>query len=269
MLPISRRILRNTNRMRHSAAQNGDMLLWNLSNRQNTGGCAWPIGGFGPDGTMTAGATWGGPIRPGGFGVPFSFDGVDDYIDFGAYAGYVANTISMSCWAYFTSLSNAYTGIMSIGNGGSTIHTMYVKSSGLLAMYGGNGGASYDGTGTYTLVTNRWYHLTLTWDSTNGLSGYVDGCLDGTGAGGSNVALSGAIVYGRDQITGGRFMSGYMDDCRVSNRFPSLRADEVRKLYYASLAGYPEELNWKYRRVGAAAAAGGSSRNLLLLGCGA
>jgi hypothetical protein len=59
--------------------------------------------------------------------------------------------------------------------------SMYVKSTGKLAVYYNGANAFYDGTGTNTLTSGIWYHLSAIFPNGVAPTGYVNGNLDGTG----------------------------------------------------------------------------------------
>ncbi len=54
---------------------------------------------------------------------------------------------------------------------------------------------AYSGTGSHTLVTGTWYYLTMTYDSSSGLIGYVNAGSDAT------VAANGALDIATNQET--------------------------------------------------------------------
>lgn len=132
--------------------------------------------------------------------------------------------ITYSLWVNFTSLPNAYqTVINKNGNIAGDYADLHIKSTGKLAPFvgafnGTNNNVSYDGTGTYTLSTGIWYHLAITYDSVNGLKGYVNGALDGSvAAAGSLKANVGTTCIGTDLINAGRDVNGLIDEVRISD----------------------------------------------------
>jgi len=58
-------------------------------------------------------------------------------------------------------------------------------------------------SGSHTLLTGVWYFIAITYDSTNGLIGYVNAQSDGTAAANGNAASDDAVIYvSRDQWWG-------------------------------------------------------------------
>ncbi len=57
----------------------------------------------------------------------------------------------------------------------------------------------------------------MTYDSTNGLVGYVNASVDGTGAANGNVATPGTIfqISNNLPVFGGRYFDGVLDEVRV------------------------------------------------------
>lgn len=128
--------------------------------------------------------------------------------------------ITISVWVKATSLPNAYNTVISRqAAGGLDQVIIFVKSDGKLAMYlhGTVTGDQYDGTGSNTLSTGVWYYLTLTYDSTSGLKGYVNGSVDGTdSANGALVSGNAAqLSIGTDLVTAGRYWNGQIDDPEI------------------------------------------------------
>ncbi len=116
-----------------------------------------------------------------------------------------------------TSFPNAYNtpiGVNCSGNG----NEMYVKSNGKLAMYVQAGPTrSYDGTGSHTLSTSTWYHITMTYSASAGLVGYVNGASDGTATANGSVTASTSAMIGQDPITASRFWNGKLDEVRTAS----------------------------------------------------
>ena len=92
-------------------------------------------------------------------------------------------------------MSDAYASVISKAEN-VDVGTLLLKSNGKLACYVGAsvGVVDYDGIGISTLNTDQWYYVTLTYDSVNGLNGYVNGVLDGS------APANGPINTGPDEI---------------------------------------------------------------------
>ena len=136
--------------------------------------------------------------------------------------GQIAGSVSM--WIKATSFPAAYTcpGGTNAGTG-NTYFIILAKSTGKL--FGGvtatGGAVIYDGTGLNTLVAGTWYHLALTYDSTTGLNGYVNGVLDKNVAPNGNLSITSPggsqdQYLGNDPINAGRFWNGLIDEFRAS-----------------------------------------------------
>lgn len=139
--------------------------------------------------------------------------------------------VTASAWIKATSFPNAYNGILQRGNS-TAYYEYFVKSNGKIAMYLlPTVQVSYDGTGATTLVANTWYHVVMTYDSTQGLKGYVNAVLDGSAAANGNIGSTNGLTLaiGNDFFTAGRFFNGVIDDVHLYNR--ALTANEVNQLY--------------------------------------
>ncbi len=137
------------------------------------------------------------------------------YIDCGTAMHPAA--LTYSCWVNPTSFPNAYNG--PIGRNASSVATVIlVKSTGKLALFAtATSLVSYDGTGSHTLSTATWAHLAMTYDSSAGLVGYVNGASDGTAAAnGSLNSNASTVAIGQDP-SGSRFFNGKIDEVTISS----------------------------------------------------
>jgi len=162
----------------------------------------------------------------------YSFNGSSNYINVGTSSTLFPDAFTFSAWINRGTLSggDGYYQIVGRDSGGSAYAVLLIKSTGKLAPYiYGNASINYDGTGTYTLSTSTWYHVVMTYDSTNGLKAYVNGNLDGSvAANGNPVNVSNATTIGYS-ILYGRYFNGSIDSVRVYRR--ALTADEVTTIY--------------------------------------
>lgn len=72
--------------------------------------------------------------------------------------------------------------------------------------------------GTVSLNTGTWYMVTVTYDSTNGMKGYVNGSADGSAAAAGDLTTTAGHTYmSLDFASGPRYMDGDMDEVRISN----------------------------------------------------
>jgi hypothetical protein len=167
----------------------------------------------GNNGTIHAAASVAGQI-----GGAASFRAASSQsISLGTAASLNPGSITYSAWIKASSLAAYSAVIAKIGGGFSEI---LVKGNGKLAMYvNAAGTAYYDGTGLATLSAGTWYYVALTYDSAAGLTGYVNGVVDGQNGSnyGTLAANSGDTIIGNDANTAGRFFDGAIDEVRVSN----------------------------------------------------
>lgn len=215
----------------HAALITGSVGYWKFD--ENTGTTAADASGNGNTGTLStisAGSipTW---INPAKINAGLNFNGSSAYVNIpDATILNPSSGVTYNAWVRGSSFPNAYNTIMHKGIPGPTYVEYYVKSNGKIAMYLSNG-ASYDGTGATTLSANTWYMVTLTYDTTQGLIGYVNGSSDGSFASNTStpVPTGSPLDIGRDSQTAGRLWSGDIDEPGVWNR--ALTAAEVTSLY--------------------------------------
>lgn len=137
---------------------------------------------------------------------------------------------SSETWVNATSLGNAYNCTLCEGETLNAVWAAMIKSNGKLALYTqSNSGTSvnYDGTGSHTLLTGTWYLIAMTYDSSAGLVGYVNGASDGTGAA-AGVLQTGVIrdvALAYHPSIAGRNLTGSVDEARVANT--ALSADWI------------------------------------------
>ena len=151
-------------------------------------------------------------------------------IDVGTTSTLNTNSFTYTTWIQATSFGNAYNWIIGRELDAGKFCQLLIKSTGKLAPYisigNGTGNIAYDGTGVNTLSTGVWYHLVMTYDSTNGLKGYVNGTLDGSAAANGNPdAFAGHFQFGVPYFTANRQFTGSIDDSAYFSR--ALSAGEV------------------------------------------
>jgi len=154
----------------------------------------------------------------GEIGGAASFNGSSAYVNAGNSPSVNPTALTYSAWVNPSALSVAYASIFSKAENGR-VGTMLLKGNGKLALYLGTSGGvvNYDGNGANALTPGNWYYLTMTYDSVNGLTGYVNGGVDGAAAsaGDINVAADQIWIGGHPSI-GGRFFTGVIDEARIS-----------------------------------------------------
>lgn len=147
-----------------------------------------------------------------------SFNGSTEEIGCGTSALLQPAAMTAACWIYPTSLTPAYSAIISKNAGtGSNFYQLFVKSNGKVAVYLVNG--NYDGTGSHTLTTSNWYHVGFTYSSAAGGVGYVSGASDGTFAANGAISFSAnpVLELANDLPNAGRFYGGRMADVAIWN----------------------------------------------------
>lgn len=143
------------------------------------------------------------------------------------------SALTYAAWIKPSSFSNAYNSIINrtTAADGSKFAAFFIKSTGKLACYVfANASVSYDGTGSNTLSTGVWYHVALTYSSSDGLRGYVNGVEDGNAAANGAIAtITGSTHIGNDPYYANRNWDGAIDDAAIFSRV--LTASEVNSLY--------------------------------------
>ena len=157
-----------------------------------------------------------------------TFDGVDDYLDYGD-VGAVGN-VTVSAWVYFdTVLTNGIVSKFQNAAGGKSFF-LYTAGGKLKWLVSTDGTAEVFINSGSTLNTGQWYHIVATYDGTT-MKTYVDGVLDdsGTGASGSiHTTTSKLIVSGYDNTA--HDFHGQIADIRVMDR--AITAGEVMDLFH-------------------------------------
>ncbi len=140
-------------------------------------------------------------------------------INLGTNAALNSSALTYMGWLKATSFASTPLLVNKTGIVGFSL--MAVNSSGkivifLLAENGapgvcGAGDVSYNGTGSHTLSTGTFYHLAMTYDSSAGLVGYVDGASDNT------AAPKGALCTNSGSTLEGDSLDGIIDELQISN----------------------------------------------------
>jgi len=129
--------------------------------------------------------------------------------------------ITLSAWVNPTSLPNAYNTIINHGTATGSVNyfTLDIKSNGKLAMgVLASAGVSYDGTGSHTITTATQWFLTLTYSSSAGLVGYVNGASDNTAAANGTINTASKPTWiGKNGSFNCCFFTGGIDEVRISS----------------------------------------------------
>lgn len=141
------------------------------------------------------------------------------HIDEATAANTSVSSVTLSLWVRNNGFANTYNtaaGKIAV----LSAYSIYVKSNAKLAMYITDAGlgSSYDGTGNATLSSGSTYYLTLSYDNTIGLVGYVNGIIDGTAAASGTLPTNTATFeVGNDTITPLRPWDGMADGVWLSD----------------------------------------------------
>lgn len=182
-------------------------------------------------GNHSAQLTGGTGFAPGLVGRAFSFDGVDDAVDIGAW--FDLQTFSISLWVNEGETQGDSSDILDCNHTGFRGFVLQNYAQPIHEYSFGIAGTGL--IGTIALRPGVWQHLVLSRDATGAARIHLDGQLVGEVSGGS-------VVYDGAQFLrlgrwggGGRHWHGAMDEVDIYNR--ALSAAEVQALFNAGVAG--------------------------------
>ena len=208
---------------------NGLIHAWNANGNANDS-----IGGL--NGTLTNGALATGAPKLGS--GSFSFDGINDVVDFPNNSWNLAGDFSVSFWmnpsnngSYRMMVENFnYTGLF------FGWYISHVGSSILFDIFNGTGDtASRLMTPGYSIQTGQWQHITLVRKAGVGSSIYINGVLSAQNTSVINPVYHPTVNYsklGAETISGGAnyyLYNGLMDGVSIWNR--ALTSAEITELY--------------------------------------
>ena len=208
---------------------NGLIHAWNANGNANDS-----IGGL--NGTLTNGALATGDPKLGS--GSFSFDGINDVVDFPNNSWNLAGDFSVSFWmnpsnngSYRMMVENFnYTGLF------FGWYISHVGSSILFDIFNGTGDtASRLMTPGYSIQTGQWQHITLVRKAGVGSSIYINGVLSAQNTSVINPVYHPTVNYsklGAETISGGAnyyLYNGLMDGVSIWNR--ALTSAEITELY--------------------------------------
>jgi hypothetical protein len=138
-------------------------------------------------GTTYNGTLTNGPVWSGGTPSYFTFDGTNDFVDFGlSSTGATIASSSFGVWFRTTTSATqkiiAIRGLDGSGNGWSQFISKQANNKMGVGVVTTSGGfpVGYEVNSTTTLVSNTWYYLYGVWTSNTNLKIYVNGTLEGT-----------------------------------------------------------------------------------------
>lgn len=202
--------------------------------------------------SLNHGTVYGATLTTDRFGnanSAYSFDGVNDYIDFST-SNLLNNSYSYSFWVKATTIpgNGGYTYMLSIGGtGGDQSFDIVNNANGATGWTvggyntGGNPVVSFVAVGTLP-TPNTWYHCVMTRDNT-AMKLYVDGVFIGSSSTGGlppNFGSSTKGVIGA-RCTVSQFFNGVIDDVRIYNRV--LSNNEIMELYSESISSSKDGSN--------------------------
>ena len=162
-----------------------------------------------------------------------SFDGVDDYVSYGAPSSLdLTNSMTISAWVNPQDITAPYHHIVSKGESGSTVAMQYIlivmgdKPRFLIS----NGSSSNSVQGPAVSV-GSWYHIVGALTSTQ-LKLWVNGVAITPVSRTINPASNGKKVIVGTNGAGGETFGGIIDDVRIYNR--ALSDAEVKVIYDAT-----------------------------------
>jgi hypothetical protein len=188
--------------------------LWKLD--EGSGTIAGDSSGNGNHGTIYGSATW----TTGKSGNALDFDGVDDYVDVGDID--LTDAFTISAWINISSIDKN----MIVGKSYST-YQFYAKPTGRIVFQRNSSTPINFNAG---IVTDTWYHVAVTFNTTYGTVLYLDGSVVDTDSDTSITNENNVITkIGANSWTAHNFFNGTIDDVRIYNRV--LSASEVLDLY--------------------------------------
>lgn len=209
----------------------GLVSYWSFND--GAGSAALDFGGLGKTGKLEGSASFAVPSWVNGrVGSALRFNR-RNYVS-ASYTDTIAS--SYAAWIYLDGTPLAYDCVIAKNETATRYFTILLKVDRRLAMYAyATANVSYDNGTSGVIPLKTWTHVALTYNSSDGLRGYVNGVQDGTAAANGNLAVGSTFLtigsYYPNYVNGDRFFSGSIDDVRVYNRV--LTNSEVKLLYAA------------------------------------
>ncbi len=187
--------------------------------------------GYGNNGTLMNGTTWG----TGKFGKAANFDGVDDYIDVPNKPILCVSTeVTVMAWVNLTRWEYPGAGYQGIIAKGNTVrsYSLYTTSAGVLhfSVTDLTTNAYVGPTSSSTVPLNQWVHVCAM--VKGGVQYFY---INGTAAGSANSGIklpgatdTGDVLIGRTAEGVNRSLGGMVDDARIYTR--GLTQQEIQKI---------------------------------------
>jgi hypothetical protein len=236
----------NWNGTNYTFYSNSLMLLMNLDNVSVLGENATKAvdaSRNGKNGTILGGAVY---TSSGKYGGAYTFDGINDYINFSGRATSVTDNWALSAWikpALLPQFSFAvYNGNDAGGYGFGISNGAGLSGSVLTGLYGA---VAYINSGYTFASANTWYHVVMVRASGTTYF-YVNGIQVSTSAPLPPNAPNDRLTIGNQMDPSNnptRYFNGTIDEVRIYNR--SLSADEVKQFYYSNFNKYNTD-KWQF-----------------------
>lgn len=165
------------------------------------------------------------------------FDSTMDYVEVGNPSTLQTTNGTVSIWVNPNSVGYK-DGIISKANDGTWGSTNWVLTfdqSNNISFYYGQTNTNSVSTGVNTIVNNKWYHVTATWElvesSQTKVNIYLDGQLKQSRQSSNLIGTSSNVFIGSwgNSIAWDQRMNGKIDEARIYNR--ALTPQEVQALY--------------------------------------
>ena len=170
---------------------------------------------------------------PNGNTIDGFFNGSNNYLATASVTTLTPPAFSFAEWVYINAIptSGNYATLMLITTGTTGTPTILLTSTGQLLMaVATSGGSSSYSAGSHTLAVGNWYFIAMTYSSTAGLAGYVNGAADGTGtANGTAAAVTGQLRLGGDYPGFTRNFNGQASNAVLYN--VALTSPQITTLY--------------------------------------
>lgn len=155
-----------------------------------------------------------------------SFDGVDDYIDFGKKGLNFGNNQTISFWIKTSENSSRYKRIFAMDSGNIYPYTIGFRSSRIEFTDENNIGEK-----GFPITLNQWNHIVIIPGGLgdNSCSCFLNGSIVIATATSNGYVFSDRTSIGSKNSSAGTFFNGLIDDVRIYNR--ALSEDEITLLY--------------------------------------
>jgi hypothetical protein len=160
-----------------------------------------------------------GAVRVDGVsGGALQFDGVNDWVTIAdAPSLDLVASFTLEAWVKPSAIGGYRTVVLKEGTGFAPYELYASSDTPVPAAFFTTTSGVRSVTGTTALVTNGWTHLAATYDGVN-LRLYVNGSPRSVARSGSLRTSNGPLRIGGNQVWGGEFFAGAIDEVRVYNR---------------------------------------------------